>query len=107
MSVSIRNLWIGAAPLRISFWFLFLPAQIALIAADNLADKVYPLQFMPFVLLPIFPIYCFSLISVWRCARNHDNQSAPYTILARSIVVILGLVWSLLSGLVLLMWLLG
>ena len=103
----IRNLWIGTAPLRTSFWFLFLPAQFALIAADNLAGKVYPLQFLPFILLPIFPIYCFSLISVWRCARNHENPSAPYTILARSIVIILGLVWGLGSGLVLLAGLLA
>ena len=95
MPTFVTEFWNGKRPLKSAFWHFFVPIQIALILSDRFLIDHLNAGLLLILVLPTFALYCVSLVAVWRCAPNHTNPEAPYTLIARAISLLLGLLWGL------------
>ena len=89
--IKLLRIWNGKESLNLAFWGVFVPIFIfGRLVRWGLGALESEAAFLTFtvVIVILFPLKIYSLVSLWRCAPNTARPDSPFTLLSRVLVVL-------------------
>lgn len=95
ITINILRLWKGDASVSKTFWGVFVPSFVFAVLVDRVLLVKFE-QWAVLLSLPVAVLLMFSIVSVWRSTKNPRSSESPAPLVARIVVVLIGIPWALL-----------